>query len=170
MARYSTCAVLTLVGVVLAGTGCGPAPRIKPYDASKPLQLKREEYLQDGEIVESRAVRKDLGQDPRTRGHWRRADILYGSYVATLIVGGGLIGWYVGEVVAEQPDPTWEVGVAGGALVLTSIGLMLWSIHSRHQAVGAHNAGLRAAPGGQAYYQLPDSPFIVGPHSVGVTW
>lgn len=170
MARGPRTACAALALVVLAGTGCGAAPQIKPYDPSKPIEIKKGEYLQEGEIVESRAVRKDLGHDPRTKGHWRRADILYGSHAATGMAGGFLIGWYLGGVITEEPDPAWEAGVVGGALILTSVGLMIWSIHSRHQAVEAHNAGLRAAPGGQAYLQLPDSPFIVGPHSVGVTW
>jgi hypothetical protein len=158
------------LAVALVALGCGPAPQVKPYDPSKPLELRKGEYLQKGEIVESRAVRADLGSDPRTKGHWRRADIMYGSYAATLIVGGGFLGWYLGGVIAEEPDPAWEAGVVGGALILTSVGLALWSIDSRHRAVKAHNAGLGSAGAPQAYYQLPESPFIVGPHSVGVTW
>jgi hypothetical protein len=153
--------------LVLLGVGCGPAPQVRPYDPAKPIELEKEEFLQDGQIVEAGAVRKDLRNDPATKGHMRRSEIVYGSALVTSIVGGGLIGWYLGEVIAEQPDPAWEAGVIGGALVVTSIGLVIWSIGSQRQAVAAHNASLgRPKPAG-AYYQLPNTPFIVGADSVG---
>jgi hypothetical protein len=64
----------------------------------------------------------------------------------------------------------WELAAVGGGVFAVGLGLAIWSDASRAKAIKVHNAGVGPAGAAQAYYQLPNSPFIVGSRSVGVTW
>ena len=141
--------------------GCGPGEQVRPFDASKRIETDHD-YRQEGHLIDSGEMWKKLEADPDTGPHVRRAKVL--EIVSTVMVApsGILVGWPLGEAIAGDPDPLWELAVVGGVLFVAGIPLMVWSASSCRKAITVHNAGV-----GQSYYRLPDSPWIVGKDSVG---
>jgi hypothetical protein len=162
------------VSLVVTAVGCHPAELTEPYDPSKVIETDHG-YRQDGHLLSSNDLWQKLEEEPGVGGHVRRAEVLETTSAITAAVGGGLIGWPLGQAAGGAADPLWELAAIGGGVLAVSIAIGVWGASSRQKAISTHNEGV-GFPGriqmkaSQAYYQVPGSSVIVGANSVGVVW
>jgi hypothetical protein len=104
---------------------------------NQPVEI-RDGYRQDGQRVEPESLLETLKSEPEAAPAVHRAQAL--ATVATILaaVGGGLVGWPLGEA-AGGSKPHWALAGAGGGAIVVGIPLAIWADSSMQSAVRSHN-------------------------------
>lgn len=131
-----------VVALALASSGCGHTGGVK-LRTSAPIEVSGGMYKQNGKPLDGRDMLKKLERHPAASDelHGYRALSTGGMVLAA--VGGGLIGWPLGQA-ATDVDPNWELAAIGGGLALVALILGVVADHKVSNAVETYNAGFDA--------------------------
>lgn len=122
--------------LLLCGLGC--APQGRPYDPSKPID-RTHGLRQDGELVNAKEVETGLLREEKAGRYMRRAKTWYTVSLVAAFTGGALIGWPLGQELANNPDPSWELAAVGGGVLAFSFALVPVVVANSKRAIDAHN-------------------------------
>jgi hypothetical protein len=130
----------TAFAVVLCSVGCVPKahPEVPSYDPSMPID-RTHGWRQDGELVNGKEVEKGLLLEPEAAPYMRRAKTLSTVSLVFAGAGGACIGWPLGQALAHNPDPLWELAAVGGGIVVLSLALIPVIVGNANHAIDAHN-------------------------------
>jgi hypothetical protein len=131
------------LGLLVLAFGCASGPK---FDHTLSID-KRETFLgpsyaQQGELLAQSALVDGLERESEARSDAEAGRTA--SIIARLLAafGGALIGWPLGEAIAQQ-DPHWILAAAGGALIALAIPMTIVAVADIDDAVDRHNARVR---------------------------
>jgi len=133
----------TCIFLSIGELGCAGAPKLTPMDPYRRIETEHG-YRQDGKVLDPDDMARKLEKEPAAAPAVRRARTL-GTIATVLAAAGGvLVGWPLGEWAADDPHPTWPLAYAGGAALVVSVPLAIWSGTSFAGAVETHNRAFSA--------------------------
>lgn len=130
--------VLHCVTISATTLGCAANTHLAPMDPSQRIETENG-YRQHGEQLDVKAMGDALEREPDAGPHARRSKVVGTLAVALAGIGGGLIGWPLGEKAGGSENPHWGLAYAGAGAAVLSIPLLIWSVSSLSSAVDAHN-------------------------------
>ena len=133
----------SLLVVLVSGTqvACAAGQKLAPMDPSRPIETEHG-LRQNGQSIDPTSMSKALRNEPASASHASRAQVLETISLVAAGLGGGLIGWAVGEKLSGNPNPHWGLAYAGAGAVLVAFPLGLWSGSETQRAIEAHNQAL----------------------------
>jgi hypothetical protein len=133
-------------GVVLCSGlyGCGAGPGLPPFDPSREVDVRG--YEQGGEPIDRQSLADGLSREKEAGPLARKAKGLAIAANVFAAVGGGLVGWTVGDHLGGGSNSPWALAYVGGGMVVTGLGLAVWSGAVFDDAVSAHNSMIAEHP------------------------
>lgn len=109
--------VLVMGAMVIFNT-----PAYAQTDGQKQIVKEDNKYIYQGQEIKSAGQLKPIVADyPDAAAEAGKAETYAGLAYVSALVGGGLIGWPVGEAIADKEDPKWVLAGAGAGLVLVAV-------------------------------------------------
>lgn len=134
-----------MMALMLSSIGCAPMGRVSSH---RPVYIDTSSgwgprYLQAGQDVQGRALDNMLASKPESSSDISIAKAMRVVSVLMGVVGGGLIGWPLGQALAGERDPKWALAGVGAGLAVLSIPISALAVYSTDNAVKAHNRSLQ---------------------------
>lgn len=138
---------LTMHLVLLCTVGC--ASGTATMDPHAPIDTKRG-YSQNGKQLDRQQMLDTLEREPAARDHIQNARGLGTLGMVGGAIGGGLVGFPVGQAIAGEEEPAWVLAGVGAGVVAVSLSISLIADGHVAQAVELHNASLAGSEQAQA--------------------
>jgi hypothetical protein len=157
----------TVAAVLLATFAAGCAATGKHLDTSKPIQIEGGPYRQNDEPLLMDDLEEKLAAHPAASSHLSgyKVNKWTGSILAT--VGGGLVGWNLGDNLTKKGDKTWTPALVGAGAIVLAIPFALIADGQMRSAAEAYNASFTQAKSETQTRTVPY--FVVLPGSEGGT-
>lgn len=98
-------------------------------------------FLQHDKVLKPKQMVRIMEPVPNAYGYMEKAKSKFDVGTAIGYVGGALIGWPLGTLVAGG-DPEWELAGIGAGLIVVSIPFASSYSRNARQAVGLYNGSL----------------------------
>jgi hypothetical protein len=131
------------VAVIACVITAGCAPQLPKLNTGAPIE-KRSAFLgtryeQGGEVIDNDDMIAKLREQPGPGEQLSGYTFLATTSVLLAAIGGGLVGWPLGEAIAGKEDPLWALAAVGGGLIVVSIPFGIVASNKLENAVDAYN-------------------------------
>jgi hypothetical protein len=125
-------------------SGCVSTPKM---NANAPIE-KRSAFLgtsyeQSGAAIDRADMINKLEQEPAAREELSGYRVIATTSLILAAAGGALVGWPVGQAIADKEEPLWALAGVGGGLIVVGIPLAIVADNKVDSAVDAHNRRVR---------------------------
>ena len=139
----SSIAIVLLAAMNQAACANPSAPLMHP---KRPIEIQRgalgARYQQDGHPIDRADLLWHLNDDAAAAPDAGRYQTLTTLATGLAVVGGGLIGYPLGQKLGGREEPAWPLAYVGAGAVLLTIPLAVWANASLDSAVEAFNQHL----------------------------
>lgn len=144
--RFSSQSFAAIVLFAALNQAACAGTTLPPMQPDRPVEIQHgflgARYEQDGRPINQADLLEHLEQDPAAAPAASRYKTLMVVTTGLAAVGGGLIGWPIGQKLAGEEKPIWPLAYAGVGAVLLTIPLGVWANSSLNSAVEAFNQRL----------------------------
>ncbi|MEO7033359.1 MAG: hypothetical protein ABI548_05815 [Polyangiaceae bacterium] len=138
------CACL-LLALTFGELGCATGAQLAPMNPSAPIETEHG-YRQEGRLIDPKSMLETLESEPRAEAAVSRARTLETIALIFGAVGGGLVGWPLGQAIGGEAHPKWALAGVGAGAIVVAIPFTIGAGSSMTSAVKAHNARFGGEP------------------------